>query len=294
MNVLVGGGTGFIGTTLCAELVERGHDVTALSRDPSGADLPSAVETYPADVRDYDDVEPAFENQDAVVYLVALSPLFKTPSGLTHEAVHLGGAENTVRAAEEHGVDRLVHMSGVFADPNADTAYLRSKGKAEEVVRDSDLEWVVYRPTIVFGDGDEFKGFVKMLTTPYVTGLPGGGRVRYQPVWVGDVVPMLADGVEDEDRAGDTYEIGGPERLSLADVTRMIYRSEGKSVTILPVPTILARVGLRVMDPVPFFPLGADQAKSMDTDLVVENNAVTEFGVETADLKTYGQYLGIE
>ncbi len=293
MQVLVVGGTGFIGTELCRELDERGHDVTALSRTPGDAELPEGVESVSGDVTAYDSIEGAFEGQDAVVNLVALSPLFKTPRGVSHESVHLGGTENVVEAAQSHGVERIVQMSGVFADPEGPTAYLRAKGQAEAVVRESDLEWVILRPTVVFGDGAEFRSFVKLVTTPFVTGLPGGGKALYQPIWVGDMVEVLADCVEDDDHVGETYELGGPERLSLADVTRMIYRADGRSIRIVPVPTVLAKIGLRLANPLPFVPLGADQGKSLDMDLVVEDNDVDAFGMDPGEMRTYGEYLGV-
>jgi uncharacterized protein YbjT (DUF2867 family) len=293
MNVLVVGGTGFIGQHLSEELVDRGHDVTTLSREPDTADLPAAVETVVGDVTAYDSILGAFEGQDAVVNLVALSPLFKPTGGREmHDRVHRGGTEHCIQAAEEHDVDRFIQLSGVHADPDADTAYLRAKGRAEELVRESALDWVILRPTIVFGDGDEFADFVTLLTTPVVTGLPGGGRVRYQPISVEDLTPMIAATVEEDAHVGETYEIGGPEALTLAEVTRLVYRASGSRTRVLPIPSALAKVGLRVLDPVPFFPLGADQAKAMDVDLTVPDNDVEAFGLEETELKTYGAYLG--
>lgn len=295
MNVLVVGGSGFVGSHLVPELVDRDHDVTVLSREPDTADLPEAVETVVGDVTAYDSIEGAFEGQDAVIYLVALSPLFKAKGGgEMHDRIHRGGTENCLRAAEEHGVDRFVQLSGIFADPDGNTAYLRAKGAAEELVRDSALDWVIFRPTVIFGDGDEFSDFVTLLTTPVVTGLPGGGKVRYQPIYIGDLVPMIAEAIEDDDHVGHTYEIGGPEELTLAEITRLVYRSRGSKTRVLPIPTILAKVGLKALDPVPFFPLGADQARSMDVDLVAAENEVTAFDVDPADMRTYAEYLGVE
>ncbi len=291
MNVLVVGGTGFIGTALCRELDARGHDVTALSRSPEDADLPDAVDRVAGDVTAYDSIEGAFQGQDAVYYLVALSPLFK-PSGPGHEAVHLGGTENTLRAAREHGVDRLVHMSALGADPDGPTAYIRTKGEAERRVRDAGLDWTILRPSVVFGDGGEFVPFSRKLTTPYVTGLPGGGRTRFQPLWVGDLVLMLVEALA-EDHVGETYELGGPEVLTLADVTRMAYRARGQSVSVLPIPMSLAGVGLKIADPVPFVPFGADQARSLRMDNTVTDNDVTALGADSADLRTLGDYLGL-
>ena len=139
MDVLVVGGSGFIGQHLCEELTERGHDVTALSRDPDPDDLPDGVETAMGDVTAYDSIAEHFEGKDAVVNLVALSPLFVPKGGNErHREVHTGGTENCVRAAEAAGVDRFVQMSALGADPDGATHYIRAKGAAETVVRESE------------------------------------------------------------------------------------------------------------------------------------------------------------
>ncbi|PSP86327.1 complex I NDUFA9 subunit family protein [Halobacteriales archaeon QS_1_68_17] len=289
MNVLLVGGSGFIGTNLAAELVERGHDVTVLSRSPDDEELPAGVETAMGDVTAYDSMEGAFEGQDAVVYLVALSPLFEPKGGNEmHRTVHLGGAENVVRAAEDHGVDRLVHMSALGADPDGRTAYIRAKGEAERVVTDSDLDRVIFRPSVVFGDGGEFVGFTKKLTPPGIAPLPGGGKTRFQPIWVGDLVPMLADAVEDDEHVGETYEVGGPEVLTLKEIAKLVRGG----VAVVPVPMALAGVGLSIAGAIPGFPMGADQYRSLQFDNTTADNEVDAFGVEASEMKTLGEYLG--
>jgi len=292
--VLVTGGTGFIGTHVCRELDDRDHDVTAFARSPDDADLPASVERAVGDVTAYDTVADAVEGHDAVVNLVALSPLFKPKRGdRRHLEVHLGGTENVVAAAEEAGVEYILQMSALDADAEGPTAYLRAKGRAEEVVRSSALEYTVFRPSVVFGDGGEFVGFTRKLTTPYVTGLPGGGKSKFQPIWVQDLVPMLADAVEDEGHWGKTYEVGGPESLTLADVARLVYRAEGKSLRVLPVPMPLAAVGLTLADPLPFVPMGSDQYRSLKLDNTTDDNDVGAFGVDPGELTTLGDYLAV-
>ncbi|AEH36527.1 complex I NDUFA9 subunit family protein [Halopiger xanaduensis] len=293
MKVLVAGGTGFIGTNLCTELAERGHEVTALSRNPDRNGLPDDVDLEMGDVSAYDSIEGAVAGHDAVVNLVALSPLYQASDPGAQERVHLGGTENLVRAAEDHGVDRYLQISALGADPDSDIDHIRAKGKAEKVVTDSDLEWTIVRPSIVFGDGGEFVDFTKQLTTPYVTGLPGGGETRFQPIWVGDLVPMLADAIEDDAHAGEIYELGGPQVVTLADATELVYAAEGKDVTIVPVPMALTKLGLAAVDAVPFVPFGADQARSLELDNTVADNDVTAFGVTADDLTTLGSYLGL-
>jgi NADH dehydrogenase len=294
MDILVTGGTGFIGSHLCPVLAERGHDVTAMARSPEDADLPEGVEAVAGNVTEYESIVDAFADVDVVVNLVALSPLFKPSGGSEmHERIHLGGTRNVVQAAEEQGVQKLVQMSALGADPDGPTAYIRAKGRAEQVVRESDLAWTIVRPSVVFGDGGEFVGFTKLLTTPYVTGLPGGGTTPFQPIWVGDLAPMLADCVREE-HDGETYELGGPAVLALRDVTELVYRAEGKPVSVLPVPMPLARLGLSLADPLPFVPFGRDQYRSLGVDNTVRDNDVTAFGVDPGDLRALSSYLGLD
>jgi NADH dehydrogenase len=294
MDILVTGGTGFVGSHLCRELDERGHDVTAFARHPEDATLPESVDTVAGDVRAYDSIASAMAERDAVVNLVALSPLFKPKQGdQRHDEIHLGGTENVVRAAEAAGVEYVFQMSALDADPNGPTAYLRAKGKAEDVVRNADLAHTIFRPSVIFGEGGEFVSFTRTLTTPYVTGLPGGGKSKFQPIWVQDLVPLLVTAVEDDTHWGETYELGGPEVVTLAEVTRLVYRAAGKSVRVLSVPMPLAAIGLTLADPLPFVPMGSDQYRSLKLDNTVADNDVSAFGVDAASLTTLAEYLGV-
>ncbi|MEF8819340.1 MAG: complex I NDUFA9 subunit family protein [Haloferacaceae archaeon] len=297
MDVLVVGGTGFVGTHLCRELVERGHEVTAMSRTPESA--PAGVETVTGDVTAYDSVEGAFEGRDAAVNLVALSPLFKPDGGdEMHDRVHRQGTEHCVRAAEDHGVERFVQLSALGADPDGATAYIRAKGQAEEIVRGSGLDWTIFRPSVVFGEGGEFVSFTKRLKGLFAPGvpvypLPGGGKTRFQPVWVGDLVPMIADALEDDEHVGQTYEIGGPDTLTLREVVELVYEAEGESVSVVGLPMALAGVGLSVMDAVPGMPMGKDQYRSLKFDNTTADNDVGAFGVDDGRLTAFRAYLGV-
>jgi NADH dehydrogenase len=292
MRVIVVGGSGFIGSYLCRELKQRGHSVTALSRSPGNDRLPNGVSKAMGNVTAYDSMHDAFDGMDVAVNLVALSPLFKPSGGdEMHDRIHRQGTENVVRACEEHGVSRLVQMSALGADPQGETAYIRAKGQAEDAVKNSSLDWVIFRPSVVFGEGGEFVSFTKKLAPPYVTPLPGGGKTRFQPIWVEDLVPMLADACEGDQHVGQTYEIGGPEKLTLAEVAEVIHGAEGRSVTVVPVPMALAGVGLSVAGKVPGFPMGADQYRSLKFDNTTADNDIGAFGIGESDLTTLGEYL---
>jgi NADH dehydrogenase len=296
MDVLVAGGTGFVGSYLCRELSERGHDVTAASRSPRDADLPRDVATVRLDVTDATVVDEVVPGHDVVVNLVALSPLFKPDGGdRMHDVIHRGGTENLLDAAESADVTRFVQLSALGADSDGDTAYIRAKGEAEELVRASSVPGVIYRPSVVFGDGGEFVGFTKKLKGWFAPGLPvyplpGGGDTRFQPIWIRDLAPMVADGVENNDHEGETYELGGPEVLTLREVTEQVYDAEGRSVGIVPLPMGLAKVGLSVMGAVGG-PMGADQYRSLQFDNTTRRNDVSAFGAAESDLRRLDDYL---
>lgn len=293
MDVLVAGGTGFVGTALCAELDRRGHAVTALSRSPETVELPSGVETVAADATDYEAVLPHVEGRDAVVNLIALSPLFTPPDGLTHHGVHVGATEATVEAAETAGVDRYLQLSAIGADPDGDTEYSRAKGLAEQIVRESALDWTIVRPSIVFGEGGEFIPFLKRVTPGPIKALPGGGTTQFQPIWVGDLAAILVDALTADHHVGSIYELGGPAVYTLADITRLAYAAEGRSVTIAAVPMGLTRLGLTLADPVPGIPMGTDQAAALGEDNIADDNDIAAFDRTAEDLRTLEDYLDI-
>ena len=289
MKILVTGGTGFVGSHLCRELASRGHEVTALARTPEEDDAPAGVEVVMGDVTAYESIVDAFEGQDAVVNLVALSPLFQPSGGAKmHDTVHRQGTENVVRAAEEHGVDRIVQMSALGADTEGATAYVRAKGAAENAVRNSELDWVIVRPSVIFGDGGEFLSFTRTVTPPVLAPLPGGGRkARFQPIWIGDLAPMLADAAEDDAHVGEIYELGGPEKLSLAEVARLVRGG----VRIISVPMALTKVAFRIGGALPLFPFGPNQFEGLRFDNTTDDNAVEAFGVDTESLRTLRSYV---
>ncbi|MFW5930001.1 MAG: NAD-dependent epimerase/dehydratase family protein, partial [Halobacteriota archaeon] len=247
-KVYVTGGTGFVGCHVCNRFAGE-HDVVALSRDPdeTATSLDDAVERRKADVTEPASLE--FDDADVVVHLVALSPLVQQPEGRHHE-VTARGTENVVSECEESEVDHLLHLGALGTEDGGPTAYHEAKAAAEGAVRDSGLDACVVRPSVVYGEGGEFEEFVFSTTTPVVTALPGGGRTRYQPLYVGDLVDMTAVAVDE--RVTGEFDVAGPDVLSLADVTRLVYRARGGSVRVVGVPMALARLGLGVAEHLPY------------------------------------------
>ena len=293
MKIAITGGTGFVGSHLSNELVDRGHEVTAVSRNPQKTDFPidDEVELRKGDVTDRDTLD--FENHDVVVHLVALSPLFKPP--VPYEKVHVEGTKNVIEACENQDVDELVHLSALGTSLDDDTEYGRTKAKAEKMVKESSLNWTVFRPSVIFGEGGEFIGFSKKLSTPIVTGLPGGGKTKFQPIWVGDVVDGVADSIEDREKyGGRTFDIAGPEILSLRKITEMAYQADGSKTRVLPVPMAFAKIGLSIAEHIDAAPMGKDQYRSLKNDnIITGKNDIQEFNKNTDKLKTIENYLGL-
>lgn len=285
MDVFVAGGSGFVGRSLCRVLATRGHDVTAASRSPEDSDLPAGVATARLDITE-SDLTDVVAGHDAVVNLVAL-PTHVQPRGRTHDAVHRAGTAHLLDACEATGVERFLQLSALGLDEGVDTAYFRAKRAAERLVRASSLEWVIYRPSVVFGDGCAFVPFIQRVTPPLVAFLPGGGRLRIQPVWVGDIAPMVADGIEEDRHVAQTYRIGGPETLTLAEMVRQITGCRA----VVPIPMALAAVGFTLAEILPFVPLGRDQYRVFALDNTVPDNDVRAFGVAESELRTLRSWL---
>jgi NADH dehydrogenase len=279
-QVTVFGGSGFLGRYVVQRLARAGDRVAVAVRDTEAAQFTrmfgdvGQVMPVPCDTTKPLTVAAALRGADAAINLVGI--LYG--SAARFDAVQHQGAANVAEAARAAGVQRLVHVSAIGADPNASSAYARTKGLGEQAVLTAFPEATILRPSVVFGPEDEFfNRFARLARINPVLPLFGGGRTKFQPVYVGDVADAVLAALLDKSARGRTFELGGPEVLSLADVFRRILRETNRKRCLVPVPFAVADlVGL--LSPVLHLPgrpplITRDQAKLLRRDNVVSDGA---------------------
>lgn len=289
--ILVTGATGFIGAEILRHASLRGWRVRGLARHPDRAEalgrLPH-VELFRGDVSIPDDLDEAMEGVDAVIHLVAIIH----EKNQSFDEVNLGGTLRVLEAVRRAGIERYVHMSALGAERGKDlTEYFRTKWEAEKAVRDADLRTTIFRPSVVFGPDDEFTNRLATIAkwSPVVF-LPGGGRQRMQPVWVGDVAECFLQAANADATPREAYDVVGPEILTVADMVRTLLDAMGRSRRpVAPVPVGLAGIGAGILQRLPGEPLVTrSQLKMLEVENVSEEEAARaltrDFEIEHARL----------
>jgi len=286
MLVTIFGGGGFLGRCVAQELLARGCRVRVAQRNTVDAirvrPLGGLGQTQlvQADVRNADSVARAVAGADAVVNLVGVL------SG-DFDAINHRGAATIAAAASAEGVDALVHVSAIGADSASPSAYGRSKGQGEEAVRAAFPKATVVRPSILFGPEDQFTNrFAKLIRMMPVVPVIRGAT-KFQPAYVVDVARAIASAVEEPKvHAGKTYELGGPQVLSMAEINGWLARATGHDRPLMPVPDILAGAMARLTGWMPCAPLTFDQWKMLQKDTVVAPGAkgFAAFGIAPTPL----------
>ncbi len=265
-NILVLGGSGFIGRYIVNQLVARGCRVVVPARRRDHAKhlimLPTC-EVVQADIHDDAALDRLCAGQHAVINLVGILQ----GSEAQFERAHHALAQRVVAACTRLKVTRLLHMSALGADAKGPSMYQRSKGRGEAAVRASKLNWTVFQPSVVFGVEDRFLNlFAKLAAFAPVLPL-AGAEARFQPVWVEDVAHAFVNALDNPATFGKTYELVGPRIYTLRELMSFAARAAGHPRAIVNLPMGLARVQARLMELLPGEPLmSRDNLASMQRD----------------------------
>jgi NADH dehydrogenase len=264
-RICILGGSGFVGTQLVSQLAARGLKVRVLSHRREAAKeliLLPTVEVIEADVHDQQELIRQFRGMDAVINLVGI--LHESHVGRADlpsarrgdfQKIHIELTRKIIHACGESGVRRLLHMSALGANPNSRSAYQRSKGIAEAIVREAGthhvehenwylngpkfihgygLDVTVFRPSVIFGRGDSFLSMFAQLLRMFPVLPLAGADARFAPVHVQDVARAFADSLDNPTTFGQTYDLCGPKAYTLQELVRYVGEVVGKKRSIIP------------------------------------------------------------
>ena len=270
--VTVFGGTGFLGRRIVERLGAAGARVRVAARHTTEGVLAQGEVVY-ADVRDGTTVAQAVRDSDAVVNAVGL---YVEQGEATFQAVHVDGAQEVARAAREAGIPRLIHLSGIGADVNSQSSYVRSRALGELAVREAFTEATILRPSVLFGRGDAlFRSLAAITRISPVFPLFGDGSTRLQPVFVGDVAEAVVKAVGSPSASGKVYELGGPRVYRYKELVDLVLVHLKRRRILVPVPFFVWEIQGTLLGILPNPPLTRDQVILMRRDNVVSDAALT-------------------
>ena len=285
MTILVTGAAGYLGNQTVKKLVALGRPVRALVRHWSKAakrlgEVAEQIDMAEGDVTRPASLAPAVRDVSAVIHFVAIA---MEEGGQSYEEVNYQGTINVLNAAEAAGVKRFINMSQNGASADLPYRFLASKGRAQEYVASSNMQWTALRPSAIFGPQDEFfNTFARLLkVTPLVFPLIGGGKATFQPVSVYDVVEAVIRCLDDDSTIGAELALGGPEVLTLGEIERRIIEAMNTWRLMVPAPVALLRPVVQVMQCLlPGSPVSTSLLDLLAVPNTVPDNAlVNHFGI---------------
>ncbi len=263
---MVTGATGYVGNYVVKALLEAGHRVVAVSRKgaksstASGKDLgtQSGAKYVVGDVASGAGLTEAAQGCEAVINLVGV---IAERGDQTFQRVHVDGTRHALEAAKSAGAQRYLQMSALGAARDAASGYSATKFQAEELVRQSGLEWTIFRPSLIFGIGDDFFGRVlkNLVATPVVPQI-GDGKFPFRPVWVGDVAQCFVQALTNPVTVGQTYDVVGPKEYTFRELLDLEMKALGGLKPVIPAPIFLMDIAVPLMQLLgPLAPITRDQ-----------------------------------
>jgi uncharacterized protein YbjT (DUF2867 family) len=247
--ILVTGASGFVGSHIVRRLTETGAGpIRAMVRNRSEAPALDGVDVVEADLTRPQSLAAAVDGVSVIIHAAAITANLKQPYPGAYDAINRRGTENLVAAAKAAGVTRVVVMSGLGTKPAPKGTYMATRWDLEEAVRKSGIPYVILQPSVLFGDGAEFVAALSRLArVSPVLPLLGGGGLRFQPLWVEDLVTCLVACVEGGPPANSAIPLGGSEYATFKEVLQTICEALSVRRLMVPLPLPIARVQARLM-----------------------------------------------
>lgn len=276
-----------MGRQVVRELLDRDYEVRCLVHTPGRERLFSdrVVDVVVGSIVDPDTLAPAFQDVEAVIHLVAI---IRQRKGTTFDQINRQGAANVVAAAKTNGVNHFLHVSAIGATNNPTYPYLYSKWLGEQEVINSGLPYTILRPSLIFGEGDEFLNTLAGLVRVFpLVPVAGPGQNRFQPIAVIDVARCVALALGRDDLKGKTIEIGGPQQISYNSLVDIVTRTLGKRRLRFHIPVWLMHLNVAIMQKVqPRPPVTTEQLRMLPIPNVAQLGTVEQtFGFTPCPLE---------
>lgn len=289
--ITVFGGTGFLGKNLICALAKTGAQIQVPTRNPDNA---LALKPYgavgqitgvPFNIHSDDQLSAIVKQSDIVINLIGI--LYEKGKN-SFKALHHEFPRRLGEQAKAHNVKRLIHISAIGANSESTCQYQRTKGLGEYAIQTGFSETSILRPSIMFGPGDSFFNlFARMsLVSPFLP-LIGGGKTKFQPVYVQDVVAAIMHCLATKNTGGNIYELGGPHVYSFKELLQITMRETHRDRAFMPLPMGLAKFKAFFLQYLPKPPLTPDQVEALKSDNIVDKKALgfKDLGLEPVALE---------
>ena len=288
--VTIFGGSGFVGSYIAAALAKAGYRVQIISRTPERG---SWVKTTAAagevvlrqgNIRDEASLRSLIRGSDVVVNAIGI--LYQSGKQ-TFSNVHVLGAEQLAKAAKAEKVSQFIQLSALGVDKAVSSLYARSKLQGEKAVTAAFPGATILRPSVVFGAEDAFLNkFARFAQLSPVLPLIGGGKTKFQPVYVGDIAEAVVAIVGKPEAQGKTYQLGGPRTYSFKEILQFILHVIDRKNFLLPIPFFLAKIKGAILQLLPMPLLTLDQVRLLQYDNVVEGtNGFKQLGIVPREME---------
>ena len=298
MKIAIFGGTGFVGSYIIRELIHKKFIPRVLVRRGSESKITSTSEIVTGRIENQNAVTETIDGTEAVIYNIGIIRECSS-QGVTFETLHLQGVKSCIEIAHKLGVKRFILMSANGVKPDG-TGYQQSKWKAEELLKESGLEWTIFRPSLIFGDsGDkgstEFCTQIRddMLSLPipaplFYKGLfpINAGSFSLSPIHVKNVAEFFVTAINQKESIGKVYVLGGPETITWKKIIHQIALASGKPTWKVPIPLFLIKAVATLFDCYEWFPVTREQLIMLMEGNTVDEHYFTDFGIEAIPFET--------
>lgn len=253
--LLITGATGYIGSHLVMRLLSQGEHPRCLIRNVNRAAqiFPSNnIELLLGDTTHPDTLTSAVQGVETIVHAAFVTADRKETATSRYEETNVGGTAHLIKAAQEAGVKRIIEISGLGTRPAKPGSYMQGRYQAEKMLQESGLDWTIIRPSVLFGgDAPFIKGLTELIRTSPVVPLIGGGKIKFQPIYVEDVATIILKVLADPSGTkGKIYTIGGPDYYTFTQIIDALLQATQKKRIKLPAPIPFVALGATAMEAV--------------------------------------------